>query len=1134
MKKSRLNDENYSLLTTQTADTRLFKIMMTFIIVVLQVFQGHAKDTTLEQQKISIVSESVSIKQVLKQIEKQSDFRFFYNNQQVDTRQTVSVHLKNVSLSHALEEIFKGTQINYKVTGRQVLLYKIEQEASARRPDQTTNIKFLIFQVSGIVTSEAGESMPGVNVLVKGMTTGTSTDSDGRYKIEVPEGTETLVFSFIGYKTIEIPIGGRTTLDLAMEPDVQSLQEVVVVGYNSQTKGDITGAIDIVKSADLDRITATSISDKLQGRAPGVTVRPSGQPGKAADIVIRGVTNFTDSGPLWVIDGIQTTDSRDINPNDVESIQILKDAASTSQYGARGANGVIIVTTKRGRSGPMKVDFDARAGIQNITKKYDLMAGPEWAETTQMMYDNLNDPTQPVIPAVGWVGTVPETDWQEAFIQQGTTQQYDLAVSGGTNDANYRVSGGYFNNKGAIVGTNFERYTARINGGLKGGRISIQESLLFSKSLSDEMDGNPFGDAIRMFPVIPVYDASQPTGFGIGTADAPTLGTNPVANQSINDNTVESYRIMGNVTGELKIFDYLSYKISFGTEFNNSNFYNKRKEGQVFRSQPEPYSRYSEQKDQTFNTIFENFLVFNKQFNKHAISALVGYAENKYHFRSSLASIKDVAKTSAGDYYFELSNGTTTGVSGKSEFNGLRSFIGHLDYDYAGKYLLSANFRRDGSSRFGPSNKYGNFPSLSVGWRISEEDFFKGVAAFSNLKLRASYGSVGNDAIGNYKYDAFINTNARYILGTGQQVAPGSIQRYIANPSVQWNAQNTTNFGLDIGLFNDRLSITTNYYISKSEKLLLNAPIPWTNGYADPDFGQPDQAPPVNVGSMENKGIEMSITYAEVKGDFSYSITANASHNKNKILSLGSLPTNELNAGIARSITGEELGRFFVIQTDGLFQQGDDILGSAQPTAQPGDQRYKDVNGRDENNKLTGLPDGQITADDRVYVGSPWPKLLYSLNLNASYKGIDLSMFWNGKYRVTANNGSEGALTNTAILSNYKRGLNPWTPANTETNTPRAVYQAPVRGDTDRFLDDASFLRLANIQIGYSLPQSTLEKLGGIKTLRISLTAQNLLTITNYSGLDPDFTNAGLLQPGQDNTSFPNVRSFLAGLQLGF
>ncbi len=1125
MKKSRLKNEACSLLYSCKPDNLSLKIMIALLLIFLQVFQLPARGSNMNQLKISIAKETTSIRKVLKDIEKQSEFRFFYNHQQVDVKRTVTVHFEDASLTEVLNEIFKTTLISYKISGKQILLF--EEVTSLNQPSGATETQ-LAFTISGTVTSETGEAMPGVNVVVKGSTIGTSTDADGKYVLEVSDDAETLVFSFIGYSKIEMPIGEKTKIDIAMTPDVQSLQEIVVVGYTSQAKGDITGAIDVVKTAELDKLTATSMSDKLQGRAPGVTVRPSGQPGRSADVIIRGVTNFQDSGPLWVIDGIQTNDSRDLNPSDVESMQILKDASSTSQYGARGANGVIIVTTKRGKEGGMKIDFDSRIGTQNITKRYDLMGAEEWAATTKMMYTNLNDPGQPVFPAVNLSGSTPKTDWQKAFIRQGTTQQYDLAVSGGTKDANYRVSGGYFNNKGAIIGTNFERYTARINGGLSGKRVSVQESFIFSKSTSNEMDGSPFGDAIRMFPVIPVYDATQPTGFGIGTGDAPTLGTNPVANQKINDNTVDSYRVLGNVTGELKIFEFLKYKVSFSTEFNNSNFYNKREEGQVFRSQPEPYSRYSETKNLNWNTIIENFIIFDKQFEKHHINALVGYAENRYNFSSSSGSIKDVAKSSDGVYYYQLSNGTTTGLSGFTDYNALRSIIAHLDYDYAGKYLLSSNFRRDGSSRFGPSNKYGNFPSVSVGWRISSETFFENVPVVSDLKLRASYGSVGNDAIGNYQYDAYINTNARYILGTGQQVAPGSIQRYLSNPNVQWNAQNTTNIGVDMGLWNNKFSLTANYYIAESKKLLLSAPIPWTNGYAG------DQAPPVNVGSMQNKGIELGITYSESIGDLKFSITANAAHNKNKVLSLGSLASNELISGNSRSIAGEELGRFFVLKTDGLFQQGDDIANSAQPDAQLGDQRYQDVNGRDELDKLTGEPDGKITADDRVFVGSPWPKLVYSFNVNAAYKGIDFTMFWNGKYKVTVNNGSQYDLSNTGILSNYERGLNPWTPTNPTTSTPRAVYQSPLRGDTDRFLEDGSFLRLANIQLGYTLPASVLAKVNGIRQVRIFISSQNLLTVTKYSGLDPDFASSGLLQPGQDNTVFPNVRSFLAGLQLGF
>lgn len=981
--------------------------------------------------------------------------------------------------------------------------------------------------ITGKVIDEKNLSLPGVTITTKASTAAAVTQTDGTFSISAALN-DALVFTYTGYARQEAAINGRSVINITLLPETSALNEVLVVGYVAQKRADITSAISVINTADLEKVTGTTVAEKLQGRAPGVRVRTSGTPGQTAEIEIRGVNNFRGTSPLYVIDGLLTNETRDINPNDIETIQILKDAGAAALYGSRAANGVVVITTKKGKAGPARVEFDSRYGIQNIGKSYDVMETAEWSNLVKSMYTNSGEPI-PASAANPPAGI--NTDWQNALIKQGNIQDYNFGLSGGSEQSTYRFSGGYFSNDGTTAGPKFERYTARLNGALTRGRFKFNQSLLTSISNSTDPTGNPFVNALRMLPVIPVYDAANSGGFGFGSSAAPTLGENPIAQQMLNRNTNESLRIQGTINGEYAITDFLSYKVNFGLEYNTNIFAALRKEGAWFWSQSPTNSVYAEDRNRFRSTLFEHTLNFNKTLGKHSVNGLVGFTDQFRTFTNSFGKTERLAVNSSGDYFDVLGSGQSgQGVNGGRSESAIRSVLGRIDYNYADKYILSASIRRDGSSRFGEGNRWGNFPSISAGWRITNEEFAKNTlpSFISDLKVRGSYGTLGNtENIGDYDYQAYINTFSRYILGTGQQVAGGSIERNLVNSNIRWESTETKNFGIDLGLFTNALQVTADYYIKKTTDILLNAPIPWTAGNAGGD-------PLVNIGSLQNKGFDFGITYRNRMGEFTYNVNANLSTVASKVLQL----TNDdapLYGANTKTEVGQPIGQFFLLQTDGIFQNQQEIDASAQKDAKPGDQRYKDINGRNPLGKLTGAPDGKIDADDRMYSGSPWPDFTYGANLEVGYKEFDFSMFWNGVQGGTLYNQQNVWLSNTADLGNYKAGLTPWTPENRSTTVPRAVHGAAgvVRGDTDRWVEDGSFLRLGNVQLGYTIPKNVLDKLK-MNRVRLYVSGQNLVTFTSYSGLDPDIKGGGILSRGYDNGSYPNVKSWIAGIQVGF
>ncbi len=988
--------------------------------------------------------------------------------------------------------------------------------------------------ITGRITDAKGEGLPGVTVRVKNGTQGTTTDVNGNFTLDAPADA-TLIISSIGYATQELAVNNQTTLSVQLAADSQQLSETVVVGYLTQERQNVTGAVSTLSATEVRRAPVASTAEAIQGRIPGVQVTNSGAPGQGPVVVIRGLGSLggSSSAPLYVVDGlwIEPTSSagRDVNPADIESVQVLKDAASLAPYGNSGANGVIIITTKKGRNGKAAINFSASAGIQNLVKRLDLANAAQWAAVNNQAYDNAGQPRQP------YAANLPagiDTDWQKEFFKQGSVQDYNLGFSGGGENSNYNISGGYFKQDGTVVGPKFERFTARVNTGFNRGRLRVGENLQLVRANQTYVNGTPFVDVLRMLPVIPVYDATTPGGYGIGNNNAITFGTNPIALQNLLNSTSTNNRILGNAYAEVQLFDFLRYRLNLGLEYHGFRDQQKRQYGIWRRNDATTPSYYGDdQGNEVFGQV-ENTLTFDKSFGQHNVTAVAGYSRQRRSFEFTRGV--NFGYGTGPVYYWALDAGSQTPQAiGSSYVQGKESFFGQATYDYDRRFLVTGAFRRDGSSLFAPDRKWGNFGAGSVGWRVSKERFMENVTAISDLKLRASYGSLGNQYLsgaygGSYLFQGALNTNANYVLGTSQVIQNGAIQTTYAS-NIRWEERRTQNYGFDLALLENRFSLSADYYISRTARALISP-------YLPDAYGNAGAVPYQNLGLLENRGFEFKAGYADDRKAFKYSATANLTTLTNKVINLneGAIEgstTNFLLGGpgsTTRTEVGYEIGSFYLYQFDGIYQTGDQIPAGLQA----GDVRYKDNNG-----------DGTIDDKDRVHVGRIFPKIQYGLNLTASYGGFDLAAFFQGVQGNDVFNESKYWLERTDDNNNHRADFSPWTPQNPSTTTPRALIAggnagiAPGNNDryaSTRWLESGSYLRLKNVQLGYSLPKDLLDRSKYLNSLRIFLTGQNVFTVTKYSGYDPETVGQGALARGVDTGSYPNLRSFTLGIQAGF
>ena len=1160
---------------------QLGKLFLWLVFFIPINFNLHAQElASIKHEKSQNNENSRLLKEVLDELTDRYQVNFNYDSDLIRDKYVTVEHMNfnNSNLEESLKLLLKPLSLKHEKVNEQYyviypgenerLIKKIEPKGNLQENEGEINIRSgsnlltldkyknrkVFFQdnvVQGKVTAEeSNEGLPGVNIIIKGTTRGTTTDAEGNYSVEVdPEGT--LVYTYIGYLQEEVPVNNRSVINISLTPDVKSLQEVVVIGYGTQERKDLTGAISSVSSEDLQKINASGLDEALQGRTAGVFVTPStGQPGAPIEVNIRGVSSLGNNSPLYVIDGVpvfndvstfgagQKNPLATLNPNDIESIDILKDASAAAIYGARAANGVVLITTKRGQAGETRLSFEGYAGIQQFNRTIDMMNSSQMAAYSIEADEAAGQPPAPAFSDPNVLDQ--NTNWQEEAFQTSPIQNYTLTVSGGNENSNYAVIGGFFDQEGILPNTGFRRYSARINTDFDvGTRFKIGESLSLSRG---EWTGgfNPASDFLQELlqssPTLPVRDPDNLGGYAGPTPEVTGGNTrsNKIAELNLIDANTMQNRILGNVYGELKIFEPLSYRLNAGIDvlFGESKTFNPVYE-LGGRSNPRASINEGRRSENIF--LLEHTLTYDPVINQdHDLQILLGYSQQSALIRNMGGGVQDFPNNDTRTINAGFGQSNISG--GETEW-ALRSLLGRINYSLKDRYLLMVTVRRDGSSRFGSDRRYGTFPSFSAGWRLGDEPFMDNVGAISDLKIRFSWGQVGNQEIPAYASYATIEPVARYILGLGQEVVPGAAFLEGGNRNLQWETTTQTDIGLDLGLFENRLIFTTDYFVKNTTDLLLQLPVSSSSGI------RRNNGPFRNAGEMKNSGLEFALTYRNSAGDFDYDISGNLSTVNNEVISLGGqeqiIAQVQTDPHVANTITkpGGTIGEFYGYIMDGVFADQAEVDAHAeQDGAAPGDIRFRDISGPD------GTPDGLITPDDRTVIGNPLPDFFYGLNGNFGFKNFDLTFFLQGVqgnevYNLLWAGLNEGSGDNNATTEMLDR----WTPNNRNTNIPRAVSDDPNNNTrpSTRFIEDGSYLRLRNLQIGYSFDSNALENLS-IGSLRIYLAAQNLFTITDYRSYNPEIgilntdPNRRSLTRGIDFGTYPIPQMFTGGVQVSF
>lgn len=1098
-------------------------LIMKLIIILLTASILQVSAATYAQQ-ISITVKEASLQQVFKKIRKQSGYNILYDSDMLSNARPVTFSLNKASLDDVLKACFTGQPLSYVINQSTVIVRSKPAPVAAIARDVT---------VTGKVVNEKGTTLPGVSIKIKGSAAGTVTDPSGNYSIKLPAANETLIFSYIGYAVQEIAVAGRNQIDVVLKETQSALDEVVVVGYGTQKRADVNGAISSVGASKLKDQPVTNLQGALEGKTSGVQIiQNSGSPGSTAQVRIRGLTSLSNSDPLYVVDGIPLA-SNDINiidPNNIESIDILKDASAQAIYGSRGANGVVLVKTKKGKKGDPVISFDTYQGMSKVRKTLDMLGASDYAMLNNEAYKNAGQTLQ--LPT-NLTASSPSTDWQKALFRTAYMQNYNVALGGGSQNMTYRVSGGYLTQDGTIVGSAYKRlnvsnslvFTPKSN-------LEFGESFAVNKSLTHNVqtdyNGNLINDAFAEDPTIPVQN---PDGSYSATKYSDIVNPLAKVHYLYDNRAYNQWGLLGNTYLQYKPIKGLSLKTSYSIDLkftDNKQFTPTYDVAPNFRN---PNPQLYQQKDQTTHWTWDNTATYDFNIGEdNHFDILAGVSEERFTYNNVYG--QNQGQPGNDPFLQYLDAGISNPVTGGSEQQwDLLSYIGRINYNYKNKYYLTATLRRDGSSKFGTNNQFGNFPSVALGWNLTNESFFPKSNTLSYLKLRGSWGKLGNQSVlGYYDYAANINTGY-YAIGAPAAAVPTAGPNGLANPNIRWEQTKQWNTGFDYHLFNDHITGSFDYYEKTAADMLLVLNIPSISGFT--------QSPRQNAGSMKNSGFEFSADYTtQINKDVDFNAGFHFATVKNNVLSLEQTGEKIYSGGIKPGNTeltevGHPIASFYGYVADGIFQTQQDVTNHAKQETgtAPGDIRFKDLNG-----------DGVIDQNDQTFLGSPIPKLTYGFNFGARYKGFDLNLAFSGVYgnKLLA---AYKYYTDGFFISNYNmetEALGRWTGPGTSNTLPRLTASDPNNNSrvSSFYLQSGSYLRLQNMTFGYTLPQKLLDK-SKIKSLRFYFSAQNLLTFTKYTGYDPEIGqqysgSGGNLDMGVDNGNYPQSRTLSIGANLSF
>lgn len=968
--------------------------------------------------------------------------------------------------------------------------------------------------VQGVVKDQTGETVIGASVMEKGTTNGTITGIDGDFSLNMsPNGT--LVVSFVGYKTQEVQVKGQKQLQVVLSEDAEMLDEVVVIGYGTMKKSDLTGAVSSIGNKDIKDSPVSNLGQAIQGKISGVQIVDAGKPGDNVSIKIRGLGSINNCDPLVVIDGVPTDlGLSSLNMADVERLDVLKDASATAIYGSRGANGVVMITTKRGTEGKGKLAVSANYSFQNATNVPSLLNAAQYAELSNDMMVNSGRNPNPEWANPSELGA--GTDWMDELLRTGVMQNYTVSYSGGNEKSHYYVSGGFLDQSGIVKSVNYRRFTFQSNSDAQ-----VLKWLKFSNNITFSADTKKsgsynIGDALKALPIYPVKNEDGSWSGPDGNSEWYGSTRNPIGPTELNKSQTDGYNFLANLTAELTFTKWLKFKSTFGYDAKFwfiDNFTPK------YNWKPTPTEETSRYKsdNKSFTYLWDNYFLFDHTFQeKHRVGLMAGMSA-QWNTNDYLNAQKNVFMF---DNVHEMDNGEEMYAIGGNETEwALLSYMARVNYSYEDRYLLTATIRRDGSSRFGKKHRWGTFPSVSVAWRASQEKWFPKNDYINDLKVRAGYGVTGSQAsVGNYSYLASYNTSVYpFGISSGNQTA--LVSSTLANPYIHWEEVAQTNIGFDASLFNSRVMFSFDAYLKETRDMLVKASIPITSGFEDTTTTY------TNAGKVRNQGIEMSLHTINLTGELGWETNLTATYNKNKIKDLNSdVPyyINQINNSYVTMLAKDyPINVFYGYVTDGIFQNQSEVNTHAvQPGAEPGDIRFRDLNN-----------DGVINDSDRTVIGNPNPSWLFSMNNSLSYKGFELSVFLQGiagNKIYNANN-----IDNTGMAAAYNQTtdvLKRWQGEGTSNSMPRAVFGDPNQNTrvSDRFVENGSYLRLKNITLSYTFPKQWLQKTQ-IENARLSLSCENVATITGYSGFDPEVGINGI-----DQNRYPISRTFSLGLNFNF